>query len=185
MLVRALMNNHAPQKTMNVIIYPCPSKRGNVCRRKSWLSCVQVIARHRIGAGSLPEHKLGYRQSFSIKTCMFTISSTIFLCGISSQWALLSGLTFKYHGPYVWYVKLLVAHAPGIPGTFSPPSILCIRQEAHESTTNSQIPQCTCPIYHIATFIYKRSVHISILKGALWDLERVNFGICEIGLLFH
>ena len=36
------------------------------------------------------------------------------------------------------------------------------------------IPQCS---------IKNRNIHISALKGALWDMERVHFGICEIGLL--
>ena len=27
-------------------------------------------------------------------------------------------------------------------------------------------------------------VHISVLKGVLWDMEQVHSGICEIGLLF-
>ena len=36
------------------------------------------------------------------------------------------------------------------------------------------IPQCT---------IQNRNVHISVLNGALWDMEQVHCGICEIGLL--
>ena len=37
------------------------------------------------------------------------------------------------------------------------------------------IPQCT---------IQNRNVHISVLNGALWDMEQVHCGICEIGLLW-
>ena len=37
----------------------------------------------------------------------------------------------------------------------------------------SQIPQCS---------IQNRNVHISILNGAMWDMEQVHSGICEIGL---
>ena len=37
------------------------------------------------------------------------------------------------------------------------------------------IPQCS---------IQNRNVHISVLNGALWDLEQVHSGICEIGLLY-
>ena len=38
----------------------------------------------------------------------------------------------------------------------------------------THIPQCT---------IQNRNVHISILNDALWDMEHVHWGICEIGLL--
>ena len=36
------------------------------------------------------------------------------------------------------------------------------------------IPQCS---------IQNRNVHISVLTEALWDIEEVHYGICEIGLL--
>ena len=36
------------------------------------------------------------------------------------------------------------------------------------------IPQCT---------IQNRNVYISVLNGALWDMEQVHCGICEMGLL--
>ena len=31
--------------------------------------------------------------------------------------------------------------------------------------------------------IQNRNVHISVLNGSFWDIEQVNSGICEIGLL--
>ena len=34
-------------------------------------------------------------------------------------------------------------------------------------------PQCS---------IQSRNMHISVLNRALWDMEQVNYGICEIGL---
>ena len=34
------------------------------------------------------------------------------------------------------------------------------------------IPQCS---------IQNRNVHISVLNGALWDMEEVHSGICELG----
>ena len=37
------------------------------------------------------------------------------------------------------------------------------------------IPQCS---------IQNRYVHISVLNGALWDMELVHSGICKIGLMF-
>ena len=36
------------------------------------------------------------------------------------------------------------------------------------------IPQCS---------IQNRNVHISVLNGAIWDMEQVHSEICEIGLL--
>ena len=36
------------------------------------------------------------------------------------------------------------------------------------------IPQCS---------IENRNVHISVLNGALWDMEQVHSGICELGQL--
>ena len=39
-------------------------------------------------------------------------------------------------------------------------------------------------LFHITQCsIQKRNVHISVLNGALWDVEQVHSGICEIGLL--
>ena len=40
----------------------------------------------------------------------------------------------------------------------------------------SHIPQCS---------IRNRNAHISVLNGALWDMEQVNSGICEIVLVCH
>ena len=33
--------------------------------------------------------------------------------------------------------------------------------------------------------IQSKNVHIFILNGALWDMEQVHCGICEIGLWFR
>ena len=39
-------------------------------------------------------------------------------------------------------------------------------------------------LFHILQCsIRNRNVHISVLNGALWDMEQVHLGICEIGLL--
>ena len=37
------------------------------------------------------------------------------------------------------------------------------------------IPQCS---------IQNRDVHISVLNGALWDMEQVHSGICKLGQLY-
>ena len=46
----------------------------------------------------------------------------------------------------------------------------------------SQIPACTCSISHKAPF--GTEICISVLKGALWDMERVHSGIYELGQLW-
>ena len=47
---------------------------------------------------------------------------------------------------------------------------------------NLQIPECTCSISYTALF-QNRNGHISVLNGALWDMELVPSWICVIGLL--
>ena len=61
-----------------------------------------------------------------------------------------------HHGPLVGYVKLWVAHAPGMPGTFSPP------------------PRISAPDMHHGTCV----THVpwwmpgSLTNGALWSWRR-------------
>ena len=45
------------------------------------------------------------------------------------------------HGPLARYVKLRVAHAPGMPGTFSPPSRVS-DPDMHHSTCATHVPLC-------------------------------------------
>ena len=33
--------------------------------------------------------------------------------------------------------------------------------------------------------IQNRNVHISVLNGALWDMEQVHYGMCELGQLAY
>ena len=41
-------------------------------------------------------------------------------------------------------------------------------------------------LFHIPhCFIQNRNVHISVLNGALWDMEQMHSGICELGQLYH
>ena len=46
------------------------------------------------------------------------------------------------------------------------------------------IPVCTCSIFPQCT-IHNRNVHISVLNDALWDMEQVHYGICELSQLAH
>ena len=46
-----------------------------------------------------------------------------------------------YHGPLTRYIKLQVAHAPGMPGTFSPPPQ--VRDpDLHHGTCETHVPWC-------------------------------------------
>ena len=53
----------------------------------------------------------------------------------------------------------------------------------HCNWPSSQIPEFTCSISHKCS-IQNRNVHISVLNGTLWDMERIEMhsGICEISL---
>ena len=46
-----------------------------------------------------------------------------------------------WHGPLTRYVNLRVAHAPGMPGTFSPPPRVC-DPDMHHSTSLTHVPRC-------------------------------------------
>ena len=47
-----------------------------------------------------------------------------------------------------------------------------------------QIPYCTSPISHNATFLYHAMHHlVAEQNGALWDICLMHYGICEMGLL--
>ena len=46
-----------------------------------------------------------------------------------------------YHGPLAWYVKLWVAHAPGMPGTFSPP-LWVSDPDMHHGTCVTHVTRC-------------------------------------------
>ena len=45
------------------------------------------------------------------------------------------------HEPLTWYIKLRVAHAPGIPGTFSPPPRIS-DPHMHHGTCVTHVPWC-------------------------------------------
>ena len=60
------------------------------------------------------------------------------------------------HGPLTRYLKLRVAHAPGIPGTFSPPPQVCDPNMHHG----------TC-VTHVACCIPR-----SLTRGFLWSRWR-------------
>ena len=61
--------------------------------------------------------------------------------GMSNTW--LNGCTFNIcnHGPLARYVKLRVAHAPGMPGPFPPPSLVS-DPDMHHGACVTHVPWC-------------------------------------------
>ena len=59
------------------------------------------------------------------------------ICKIQLQWF----QDFILHGPLARYVKLQVAHAPGMPGTFSPPPLVS-DPGMHHGTCVMHVPWC-------------------------------------------
>ena len=51
-------------------------------------------------------------------------------------------LAYMHHGPLTRYVKLRITHAPGRPGTFSPPPRVS-DPDMHHSTCVTHVPLCT------------------------------------------
>ena len=64
----------------------------------------------------------------------------------------------RFHGPLVRYVKLWVALAPGMPGTFSPPPLVS-DPDMHHGTSVTHVPWC---------------MPGSLTSGFLWSLWRGN-----------
>ena len=73
--------------------------------------------------------------------CLILVSSFLhcwaFWCWVRN---ILSKLG-QYHGPLARYVKLQVAHAPGMPGTFSPPPQVN-DPDMHHGTCRTHVPWC-------------------------------------------
>ena len=116
-----------------------------------------------------------------------------------------------FHGPPAKYVKLRVVHAPGMPGTFSPPQQI-INPDMHHGTCVTHVPWCIsvanlyCALKSVAgkTFpahaqpailrICKRHIASCLIwqgQGAVlmvkrmascpWQLISVPFGVHHIG----
>ena len=64
----------------------------------------------------------------------------------------------RFHGPLTRYVKLRVAHAPGMPGTFSPPTLVS-DPDMHHGTCVTHVPWC---------------MPGSLISGFLWSRWRGN-----------
>ena len=78
---------------------------------------------------------------------------------------------YQWLSAKLWYHSLLLNHLYLVILILDPD--LGNQHKSHNAPFH--IPQCT---------IQNRNVHISVLNGALWDMEQVHYGICEIGL-FH
>ena len=95
--VMLLMFNYIPPSEENVITYPGPT----------YLPYIQEIATHSRKETAIKENPAEYQSNRFIMYTPFWKR-----CGKDQSNFL--------HGPLTRYVKLQVAHAPGMPGTFSP-----------------------------------------------------------------
>ena len=71
-------------------------------------------------------------------------------------WNYAHGTCSMYHGPLARYVKLRVAHAPGMVGTFSPPPMVS-NTDKHHGTCVTHVPWCMLG---------------SLISGLLWSRWR-------------
>ena len=82
------------------------------------------------------------RQKEIISTSSF--SHTFLYCCIRTKYA--NYIHNSSYGPLTRYVKLRVAHVPGMPGTFSPPSTsketASLRSRTHHGTCATHVPWC-------------------------------------------
>ena len=78
------------------------------------------------------------------------------ICKLYLQMRFTDICSFLFHGPLIRYVKLWVAHAPGMPETFSPPPRVS-DPDIHQGTCVTRVPWC---------------IHGSLASGFLWSQWR-------------
>ena len=78
--------------------------------------------------------------------------------GVSLEYVVGKFMMAWWHGPLARYVKLRVAHAPGMPGMFSPPPRVS-DPDIHHGTCVTHVPWC---------------MPASLISGFLWSRWRVN-----------
>ena len=86
------------------------------------------------------------KQTWIIYDEIFQTLHRIIVWATYPQWPSIKGclnhsLNYVVHGPLARYVKLRVAHAPGLPGTVSPVSQVS-DPEMHHGTCMTQVPWC-------------------------------------------
>ena len=79
-----------------------------------------------------------------------------------------------YHGPLSRYVKLRVAHAPGMPGTFSPPPRVN-DPDMHHGTCVTHVPRCMSGSltsgFHWGRWRGKRSRHSRCMRKPQFNVS--------------
>ena len=60
---------------------------------------------------------------------------------LDEHWFTVWLVAWRHHGPLARYVKLRIAHAPGMPGTFSLPTRVC-DPDVHHGTCVTHVPWC-------------------------------------------
>ena len=88
--------------------------------------------------------------------------------------ALVQFMDCHYHGPLARYVKVRAAHAPGIPGTFSPPPLVS-DPDMHHGTCVTHVPWCM-PGSLTSSFLWsrwrgKRSRHSRRMRNRQFDVS--------------
>ena len=100
--------------------------------RYIWLDyaryCVEQICRNRMPLNALKDQGT-FKYELSCLLCRYHESGELF-----------QSVT-RGHGPLTRYVKLQVAHAPGMPGTFSPPPRVS-DPDMHHGTCVTHVPWC-------------------------------------------
>ena len=74
---------------------------------------------------------------FFMLTCWYHVNHMIPQVTVKQLWTYI----WCHHGPLARYVKLRVAHAPGMPGTFSPPPRFS-DPDMHHGTCVTHVPWC-------------------------------------------
>ena len=99
------------------------------------------------------------------------------VCANKSLWKTMSHLSYKLNGPLARYAKLWVAHAPGMPGTFSPTS-LNSDPDMHHGTCVTHVPWCM-PGSLTSGFLWsrwqgKRSRHSRRMRNLQFNASRTR-----------
>ena len=93
---------------------------------------------------------------------------------IRAGWLLIGLLAMKLKSKYSKFHKKGIQFENVACNIAAISSRMCVLSLSCCTHWQSHIPQCA---------VQNGNVHISVLNGALWDMEQAHCGICEIGLL--
>ena len=125
-----------------------------------WTVCSTVCSIQRQRKRQISPHYWSFNMSRRIHSWLVNAPVTD---GFPSQMASKCGNRFHAmtsyhdkgrHGPFARYIKLRVAHAPGMPGTFSPPPRVD-NPDMHHGTCITHVPWCM-PGSQTSGFLWSR-----------------------------